>query len=231
MRSDDKKEGDGSKLNRRSFLNLCSGLGVGTAMQFNALDAMADVVPHRSETWKKHQVIPSTCNMCVNKCGILVSVDDGMITKIDGDPRNPKSRGGTCAKGQAGIMSTYNPDRIKHPMIRVGERGEGKWRQASWDEANAYIAENLVKVIDKHGPESIMWSSTTDLTEKLFVKLGTYIGTPNFARHASLCLSSRNVGYFATMGGVPDSDLVNSKYILMFGANRLESFEALTTLI
>ena len=48
---------------------------------------------------------------------------------------------------------------------------------------------------------------------------------PNFARHASLCLSSRNVGYFATMGGVPDSDLANSRYILMFGANRAEAFE------
>lgn len=220
-----KNDSDGPRFNRRNFLNLFSSLGAGAALQANPLEALADVVPHSHETWKQHQVIPSICNMCVNKCGILVSVDNGKITKIDGDPKNPKSRGGTCAKGQAGIMSTYNPDRIKHPMIRVGERGEGKWRKASWDEANAYIAENLVKVIKEHGPESIMWSSTTDLTEKLFVKLGTYIGTPNFARHASLCLSSRNVGYFATMGGVPDSDLANSKYILMFGANRLESFE------
>jgi thiosulfate reductase/polysulfide reductase chain A len=152
-------------------------------------------------------------------------VRNGVLEKIDGEPRNPKSRGGTCARGQAGIMTAYDPNRVKYPMIRVGKRGEGKWRRASWDEANAYVAENLTAIIDKYGPEGLLWSSTTDLTETFFVKLGQYIGTPNFARHASLCLASRNVGYFGTMGGVPDSDLGNSKYIIMFGANRAEAFE------
>ena len=211
-------------LSRRGFLGLLGSAGAGV-MGLRSFDAMADVVPHSQETYRKVETIGSVCSMCVNRCGIRCRVVDGVLEKIDGDPRNPNSRGGTCAKGQAGVTQVYDPDRIRYPMIRVGERGEGKWRRASWDEANEYVAENLVKIIDKHGPESLFWSSTTDLTETFFVKFGTYLGTQNNARHASLCLASRNVGYFASMGGVPEIDLANSKYIIMYGANRLESFE------
>ncbi|MEE8428681.1 MAG: molybdopterin-dependent oxidoreductase, partial [Gammaproteobacteria bacterium] len=214
----------GPSVSRRGFLGLCAGAGA-SMLGTRSFRAVADVVPHKLDGWKKGEIITSTCAMCVNRCGIRCRVVNGMLEKIDGDPRNPKSQGGTCAKGQAGVMALYDPDRIKYPMIRVGQRGEGKWRRASWEEAYEYVADNLVKIIDKHGPESLFWSSTTDLTEKFFIKLGTYIGTPNFARHATLCLASRNVGYFGTMGGVPNSDLANAKYIMMLGANRLESFE------
>lgn len=212
-------------LSRRGFLGLLGSAGAGAAMSLRAFDAVADVVPHSQETYRKVETLGSVCSMCVNRCGIRCRVVDGVLEKIDGDPRNPNSRGGTCAKGQAGIMQVYDPDRIRYPMIRVGERGAGKWRRASWDEAYEYVADNLVKIIDKHGPGSLFWSSTTDLTETFFVKLGTYIGTQNNARHATLCLASRNVGYAATLGAVPEIDLANSKYILMYGANRLESFE------
>jgi thiosulfate reductase/polysulfide reductase chain A len=211
-------------LSRRGFLGLCAG-ATGAGLGMRSFDVLADVVPHSQPGWAQGEVIPSVCSMCVNRCGIRGRVINGVLEKIEGDPRNPKSQGGTCAKGQAGIMQLYDPDRIKYPMIRVGERGAGKWRKASWEEAFEYTAEGLAKVIDKYGPESLFWSSTTDLTEKFFVKFGTYLGTQNFARHATLCLASRNVGYFATMGGVPEVELDKSKYIVMFGANRLESFE------
>lgn len=220
-------------MKRRDYVGLCAGLGLGTAAigmhSFNPINnAKASTKPSSSANSLKNStenLIPSTCNMCVNRCGIQCRVVDGVLEKIYGDPRNPKSRGGTCAKGQAGIMALYDPDRIKYPLIRTGKRGEGKWRKANWDEAFNYVADNLTNIIKKQGPEALLWSSSTDLTEKFFIKLGKYIGTPNFARHATLCLASRNIGYFATMGGVPDSDLANAKYIVMYGANRLESFE------
>ncbi len=214
-----------SGISRRDFLGTCARAGVGTTLGLQADATLADVVPHRAESWQDAEVINSICGMCVNRCGIQCRVRNGRLEKIDGNPLNPNSRGGTCAKGQAGIMQLYDPDRIKYPMIRVGKRGEGNWRRASWDEAFEYVADKLNNIMEQHGPESLLWSSTTDLTETFFVKLGTYIGTQNFARHATLCLASRNIGYFATMGGVPDADLANSRYILMYGANRLESFE------
>ena len=211
------------RISRRGFLGLCAGAGGGAALGLRSFSATA--LPHPTARWSEGELVSSVCGMCVNRCGIRCRVRNGVLEKIDGEPRNPKSRGGTCAKGQAGIMTAYDPNRLKYPMIRVGKRGEGNWRRASWDEANACVAENLTGIIDKYGPEALLWSSTTDLTETFFVKLGQYIGTPNFARHASLCLASRNVGYFGTMGGVPDSDLANSKYTIMFGANRAEAFE------
>jgi thiosulfate reductase/polysulfide reductase chain A len=210
-------------MSRRGFLGLCAATGA--ALQLRSFRSAGSAAPVKPHSWSRGEVIPSTCNMCVNRCGIRCHVVDGVLEKIDGDIRNPKTRGGTCAKGQAGIMALYDPDRIKYPLIRVGERGEGKWRRASWDEAFEYVADNLDRIIEKHGPESVLFSSCTDLTEVFFIKFGKYLGTPNFVRHATLCLASRNVGYFATMGGVPDSDLANAKYIAMFGANRLESFE------
>ncbi len=225
MKPDLPKQGAPSGLSRRGFLTLCAGAGAGAAMPWRSFRAASRELKVPAHSWSRGEVIPSTCNMCVNRCGIQCHVVDGVLEKIDGDSRNPKTAGGTCAKGQAGIMALYDPDRITHPLIRVGNRGEGKWRRASWEEAFEYTADHIDKIIEKHGPEGLLFSSCTDLTEVFFIKFGKYLGTPNFARHATLCLASRNVGYFATMGGVPDADLVNAKYILMFGANRMESFE------
>jgi len=222
MKAESSKQNRQAGLSRRGFLGLCAATGAGAALQLRSFQAVSKTKPN---SWANGTVIPSTCNMCVNRCGIRCHVVNGVLEKIDGDPRNPKTAGGTCAKGQAGVMALYDPDRIKYPLIRAGERGEGKWRRASWDEAFDYVADNLDKIMEKYGPEGLLFSSSTDLTEEFFLKLGIFLGTPNFARHATLCLASRNVGYFGTMGGVPDSDLANAKYIIMFGANRLESFE------
>ena len=224
MKAEVVKQGRRADISRRGFLGLCAATGTGAALQLRSFKAVSKS-KDKPGSWAKGEIIPSTCNMCVNRCGIQCHVVNGVLEKIDGDPRNPKTAGGTCAKGQAGIMALYDPDRIKYPLIRVGERGEGKWRRASWDEAFDYVADNLDRIIEKYGPEGLLWSSSTDLTEVFFLKLGVFLGTPNFARHATLCLASRNVGYFGTMGGVPDSDLANARYIVMFGANRLESFD------
>ena len=108
-------------ISRRSFLSMGASAAAGAGLGLRSFTASA-AVPHSTEKWEGGTVITSTCNMCVNRCGIRCRVENGVLEKIDGDPRNPLSRGGTCAKGQAGIMSVYDPDRIKYPMIRVGER-------------------------------------------------------------------------------------------------------------
>ncbi len=68
-------------------------------------------------------------------CGILVHVENGRITKIEGDPDSPLNRGTICAKCLAQIEKLNHPDRLKYPMKRMGEKGEGKWDRISWDEA------------------------------------------------------------------------------------------------
>ena len=76
---------------------------------------------------------------------------------MEGDPDFPQNEGFMCPKGLAVTQVLYHPDRIKYPMKRMGERGEGKWQRISWDEALDETASRF-KEIAKWGPESITWS-------------------------------------------------------------------------
>ena len=88
-------------------------------------------------------------------CGVMVHKENGRVTKIAGDPDHPQNRGRLCIKGLTYDELLYHPDRIKHPMKRAGERGEGKWMELSWDQALGEIAAKLNEIIKKSGPESI----------------------------------------------------------------------------
>src|SRR5439155_9851325 len=162
--------------------------------------------------------------MCVNKCSVVAVVNNGVIQKLNPNPENPRSRGMLCARGNAGLQQVYDPDRLKTPLIRVGARGEGKWRRATWDEAWDYAAQKLSGVKAKYGPQGTLWSSSESFQEIFFKNLGLAFGSPNVARHPTLCLASLNLAYSTTFGTVPSFDLLNAKYIIMSGANRMESF-------
>ena len=73
------------------------------------------------------KIFKSACRMCHGGCGTLMHVTDNVITKIEGDPDNPMNEGKLCPLGAASLEQIYNPKRLKYPMRRVGERGEGKW--------------------------------------------------------------------------------------------------------
>ena len=167
--------------------------------------------------------IPTTCELCPNKCSVIAMVQDGRIRKLNPNPENPKSRDMLCARGNAAIQQVYDPDRLKQPLIRVGARGEGKWRTATWDEAWDYTAKKLAEIKAKHGPQGTLWSSTEGFQEVFFKNLGMAFGSPNILRHPSLCLASVNLAYSMTFGTVPSFDLLNADYVIMAGANRFES--------
>jgi thiosulfate reductase/polysulfide reductase chain A len=170
------------------------------------------------------QEIPTTCEMCVNKCSLIAVVENGVIHKLNPNPASPRSRGMLCARGNAGIQQVYDPSRLKRPLIRAGARGEGKWKPATWDEAWDFAAQKLSAVKEKYGPQGTLWSSTESFQEVFFKNLALSFGSPNIVRHATLCLSSVNLAYSLTYGTVPAFDVVNSKYIIISGANRLEAF-------
>lgn len=166
----------------------------------------------------------SVCDNCVNKCGIRARVVDGKVLKLDPNPHFPKSRSMLCARGNAGVKVVYDPNRLKHPLIRVGERGAGRWRQATWEEALDFTAEGLRKVRDRYGPQGVLFSSSEAFQERFFLTFARAFGSPNLVRHTSTCLGSGNLGFFVTYGVVPEYDLENSQYVIMSGANRLEAF-------
>jgi len=96
--------------------------------------------------------VPSICNFCSSFCNIVVGTQESngvkRLVKIEGNPESPLNRGKICARGQAGLHQTYDPDRLKQPLIRVkgSKRGEWSFRVATWDEAYTYIVEKLMKV-------------------------------------------------------------------------------------
>jgi anaerobic selenocysteine-containing dehydrogenase len=98
--------------------------------------------------------------MC--ECGVLAHVDEsGEVVALEGDPDHPLSEGYMCPKGLSYLQLVYHPDRLKYPLKRIGERGEGKWKRVSWEEALSDIASRLLEIREKYGPESIMISYGT----------------------------------------------------------------------
>ena len=125
----------------------------------------------RANSMKPGKWVKSTCKMCLHTCAILCHVTpEGVINKIEGDPTSPANRGKLCTKGVTGIMRTYDPYRITHPMKRTNPRkGPGEdpgWVEISWEEAISTIAEKVKACIEKDPREFI--ASITDF-QKLYL--------------------------------------------------------------
>jgi anaerobic selenocysteine-containing dehydrogenase len=103
-------------------------------------------------------------NNCDGACGHLVTVVDGKVRLIQGAPwdrrtisgrRTPQFDARTCLRGNAQIQNTYSPDRLKYPYQRVGDRGSGRWRRISWDDATGLIAANFQRIQKRYGKKSV----------------------------------------------------------------------------
>ncbi len=156
------------KISRRAVLKLgaASALALGAlkldiaegaegAPLKGKMDALKwgnkDVSP---TTRKVRKAVPSACWQCVTRDGIVGFLEDGILKKIEGNPKLPRTGGVLCAKGQAGVNQLYDPDRILYPMKRVGPRGSGKWKRISWDEAKKEIVTKMKKLKDEGRPST-----------------------------------------------------------------------------
>ena len=104
-------------------------------------------------------MIKSHCRMCHGGCGVFVYVKDGRIAKIAGDPDCPINHGTLCSKGIASTQLVYHPDRLTHPVKRIGPKGSGQWERISWDEALDTIAERMLRSKAEFGANR--WCSDT----------------------------------------------------------------------
>lgn len=214
------------EISRRRFLQgsvalvVLGGLG-GTTL--SATDLLAN--SKREKTLLTGN-IPTICEMCVNKCAAIAHVQDGIVKKLEPNPYFPKSRNMLCARGAAGIHALYDPDRLKYPLIRMGKRGDGTYKRATWDEAYAYIEEKLVKILDeeKDNRSCISYCAGEGLGEHTYKTfMADKFGSANFLNHSTICLQTAVAGYTLTIGGYGQADLENAKYIIMAGANRAEA--------
>lgn len=157
----------------------------------------------------------------------------GRVIKVEGDPDNPHNRGALCAQGRSARQMLYNPNRLKYPLKRVGERGSDEWERITWDEALDTIAKNLLEVKAKYGAEALAFvkGPTRQMIEQIFQRFCYAYGTPNYSGNWSYCVGPKMIGYTYTYGKTPHgqpympwSDFKNSKYIILFGTNPALTF-------
>ncbi|TYQ17905.1 UNVERIFIED_CONTAM: anaerobic selenocysteine-containing dehydrogenase [Acetivibrio alkalicellulosi] len=138
--------------------------------------------------------------MCPAECSISVFVEGGMARKIYGNPESLNNQGTVCAKGAAGLELVYSPLRIKKPLVRIGERGEEKWQEVSWESALKQIAEKLLVIKAKYGAESVVLDCG-DLTDvEPYMMLFHAFGTPHTYTHSAICDTNRRWGSKLLMG-------------------------------
>lgn len=152
---------------------------------------------------------------------MLVYVRDGTITRIEGDPDFPTNRGAMCSKGLAFKQLVYHPDRLKYPLKRAGQKGEGKWERISWDEALDTIVSKLTEVKREYGAESIVLAQGTSREYESFLsRFASLLGTPNVIGAGHMCYLSRVAIALAVCGKLPIADYDgNPRCVMVWGNN------------
>lgn len=141
------------------------------------------------KTVRVDKVVKTACSRnCYDTCGVLAYVKDGRLLKVEGDPDHPINRGTLCIKGYTYPQRVHSPDRVKYPLLRTGERGEGKFRRISWEEAFDWLCEKLTALREQWGSEA--------LVEYLYSGNREFLGKQISGRFLSLFGASKLVGSF-----------------------------------
>ncbi len=168
----------------------------------------------------------SVCGMCTVRCPIEAQVENGICSFLQGNPHAAGIEGSICARGAAGLALIHDDERPQYPVIRAGERGEGKWRRVSWDEALDHVADRLKSVIELHGGHSVLFSDRGGPFRDLHQAFVRGIGSPNYSNHDASC--ARNVMHAAlSVFGFGRKDVVydlrNAKHVVLQTRNIFEA--------
>jgi anaerobic selenocysteine-containing dehydrogenase len=153
---------------------------------------------------------------------VVVGVKDNQIVKIKGDPEGFLNEGYVCVKGTVSHKRLTHPDRLTHPLKRTGDRGEGRWKTISWDEAIKEICENLNRIKDTYGAKGVAFCQGMPKGLELFVltRLANTFGSPNVVGPQDVCHAPREISGLHTCGFYPVADLHHpSKTIVLWGSN------------
>ena len=178
----------------------------------------------------KHVVRAACPHDCPDTCAMLVTVEDGRAVGVRGDPEHPFTNGFLCTKVSRYHERTHSPDRVLHPMRRVGRKGEGRFERVSWDEALDEIAGRFAEIAaSEDGPEAILpysYAGTMGLVQgesmdrRFFHRLGASL----LAR--TICATAGSEGWAATVGasiGTDPEQFHKARLIVLWGTNTLTS--------
>jgi len=178
------------------------------------------------DKYKDTEQVPGMCQLCSTVCGIIGHVKDGRVIKVEGNPKDPNSRGKLCARGQSALNHQYHPERLLYPIKRVGPRGGGKWRRISWEDAYTEIADRL-KRCRETDPSEFAFHQGRSRSKDVVANFLNAFGTTTHLNHRGLCSAARRA---ANLTSIFESDwdlgnYENSKYILNFGSNMFEAHQ------
>ncbi len=222
-----------AQLTRRNFMKFAVAssavLAAGEGLTSGAL--AGDIKTQTGKdfspiTKKERKAIPTCCWQCVSRDAMLGFVEDGRIVKLEGNPKSLRTGGNICARGQGGLTSVYDPDRILYPMRRTGPRGSGKWKRISWDEAIGELSGRIKKLRDAGQIEKFLYhyGRAKASASKVITGLAKATGTGSVGNHTGVCESAKWTGQEMTWGGHFDNwDIDSTKYMLIFGSNILET--------
>lgn len=148
-----------TRASRRSFLRTSASLFVGFGFMANPVTRAVAAAVEDLDVFSWTVCVIN----CGNRCPLRAFTKNGQVIRIETDNTRPDGDGCSprqiraCLKGRSMRQRLYSPDRLKYPMKRVGERGDGKFERITWDEAYEIIAREWVRIRDTYGNESIYW--------------------------------------------------------------------------
>jgi nitrate reductase NapA len=181
----------GMAINRREFIKA-SAAAAAIAMAGLPVELLADPAVSYGR---------SQCRFCGVGCTVLAGVKDGKVVAAKGDAESPINFGRLCMKGYSLPHIMYGEDRLTRPLMRT--KG-GKYREVTWDKALEAVADEFVRLIKEHGPDSVAWyGSGQNTTQEAFAANKLFkgiIGTANVEGNPRLCMASAVGGYLNTFG-------------------------------
>lgn len=167
-------------MSRRRFAQLAAAAGVAATLGGNAA-GLGFKKAEKAYAADEVRVVKTLCRACISNCGVLATVQNGRVIRIEGNPEHPQSKGAMCPKGLSGLQALYHPNRNKYPLKRVGERGSNEWERITWDEAIDTIATEMMKARERMGAEAVFISTGGGGNPHFYspVRFAQAFGTPN----------------------------------------------------
>jgi anaerobic dimethyl sulfoxide reductase subunit A len=227
-------------MTRRSFMKWSAALG-GSAVLASGVTGLPAGQPNgKASAQTDTEVFWSSCNVnCGSRCPLRLHVRDGVVVRVEVDNvgsdefGTDESQVRSCVRGRSIRQRLYDPDRLKYPMRRVGQRGSGEFERITWEEAFDEIADKLQAVLDEYGNEAVYinyatgalggtvsksWPPASTPMARLMNLVGGYLnhyGTYSAAQIGAAGPYTYGSGFAANS----IEDIVNSKLVVMFGNN------------